>query len=64
VLHVTAYGGRDDGLFHASASESQSFPPLRSVHESQYAYDNLAIRAECASSHDTLVCLRSRSATE
>lgn len=64
VLHVTAYGGRDDGLFHASAAESQSFPPLRSVNESQYAYNNLAIRAECASYTDTLACLRSKSAAE
>lgn len=64
VLHVTAYGGRDDGLFHASAAESQSFPPLRSVNESQYAYNNLVIRAECASDDDTLACLRSKSATE
>lgn len=64
VLHVTAYGGRDDGLFHASAAESQSFPPLRSVDESQYAYNNLVIRAACASETDTLACLRSRSAAE
>lgn len=64
VLHLTAYGGRDDGLFHASVAESQSFPPLRSVDESQYAYNNLVIRTECASQTDTLACLRSKSAAE
>lgn len=37
-LQVTAYGGRDDGLFHASAAESQSFSALRSVAESQCKY--------------------------
>lgn len=63
-LHVTAYGGRDDGLFHATAAESQSFSALRTVGESQFAYDNLVIRAGCASKEDTLACLRSLSATE
>jgi carboxylesterase type B len=63
-LHVTAYGGRDDGLFRATSAESQSFPPLRTVCESQYAYDNLVIRAGCASSADTLGCLRNLTADE
>ncbi|KAK4496338.1 hypothetical protein PRZ48_012318 [Zasmidium cellare] len=64
TLHVTAYGGRDDHLFAAVASESQSFPPLRNVSESQFSYNGLAIRAGCASSSDTLACLRNLSATD
>ncbi|KAI7002083.1 alpha/beta-hydrolase [Hortaea werneckii] len=63
-LHVTAYGGRDDGLFHATAAESQSFSALRTISESQFSYDNLVIRTGCASSVDTLACLRSLTATE
>jgi len=63
TLQLTAYGGRDDGLFHATAAESQSFSALRTVNDSQFMYDNLSIRADCASSNDTLACLRSLSAT-
>lgn len=61
---VLAYGGRDDGLFHATAAESQSFPPLRTVNESQFAYDNLVIRTNCSDYDDTLACLRNLTATE
>jgi len=63
TLQLTAYGGRDDGLFHATAAESQSFSALRTVNASQFMYDNLVIRAGCASSIDTLACLRSLNAT-
>lgn len=63
-LHITAYGGRDDDLFHATAAESQSFSALRTVSESQFAYDNLVIRTNCASARSTLACLRNLSATE
>lgn len=63
-LHVTAYGGRDDGPFHATAAESQSFSALRTIDESQFSYDNLVIRTGCAGSADTLACLRSLSATD
>lgn len=63
-LQVTAYGGRDDGLFHASAAESQSFPDLRTVAESQYAYNNIVIRTGCMDSNDTLTCLRKLTATQ
>ena len=63
-LQVTAYGGRDDGLFHATAAESQSFSGLRNVQQNQFAYDNLVIRTNCASEEDTLACLRNLTATE
>lgn len=63
-LQLTAYGGRDDGLFAGSAAESQSFAAVRSVPASQYQYDNLVIRTDCVSSNDTLACLRSLSAAE
>ncbi|KAL1638810.1 hypothetical protein SLS58_008515 [Diplodia intermedia] len=59
TLLLTAYGGRDDGLFHAAAAESQSFGTVLTSRESQFMYDNLVIRTGCASSIDTLACLRS-----
>jgi carboxylesterase type B len=63
-LQVTAYGGRDDGLFQGTAAESQSAPPLRNISESQYNYDNLVIRSGCSNSYpDTLSCLRSLNAS-
>ena len=60
-LHSTAYGGRNDGLFHATAAESQSHSALLTVAESQFMYDNLVSRAKCTG--DTLACLRGLSAT-
>ena len=64
AYHLTAYGGRDDSLFVGAAAESVSFAPILGVSESQYQYDNLVKRADCASDDDTLSCLRSKSATE
>ncbi|EME44433.1 hypothetical protein DOTSEDRAFT_53535 [Dothistroma septosporum NZE10] len=64
TLHLTAYGGRNDNLFHATAAESQSFSALRTVEESQFAYNNLVVRAECYTSADTLACLRNLTATQ
>ncbi|KKY27210.1 putative triacylglycerol lipase [Phaeomoniella chlamydospora] len=58
TLHLTAYGGRNDGLFHASASESQSFGTIFTVAESQYQYDSLVARTNCTGSSNTLECLR------
>lgn len=62
-LQLTAYGGRNDNLFHATAAESQSFAAIRNISECQYQYDNLVIRTGCASESDTLACLRSLNAT-
>ena len=67
ALQLTAYGGRQDNLFHASAAESQSFAALRTVEESQYQYDNLLQRTQCTAAasgnYDTLSCLRKLSLT-
>lgn len=57
-LQLSAYGGRDDGLFHASVAESQSFGAQLTVSESQYQYDGLVQRTGCAGTYDTLACLR------
>ena len=64
TLLLTAYSGKDMGLFHASAAESQSFATVLTVNESQYQYNNFVIRTECASTSDTLACLRNKTAVE
>ncbi|OJJ46293.1 hypothetical protein ASPZODRAFT_152475 [Penicilliopsis zonata CBS 506.65] len=58
TLLLSAYGGRNDGLFHAAAAESQSFATMLTVNQSQFEYDNLVIRTGCAGEEDTLACLR------
>lgn len=47
VLQLTAYGGRDDKLFHAAAAESPAFPPLRDVDNSQWQYEALLTQTGC-----------------
>lgn len=63
TLQLSAYGGRDDGLFHASAAESQSFAAIRNITESQYQYDDLVHRTDCTNQKDTLACLRGLNST-
>jgi carboxylesterase type B len=59
-LHLTAYNGRDDGLFRAAIMDSGG--PLFSSAQSrslQPQYDNITRQTGCASFTDTLQCLRS-----
>ncbi|KAJ5782218.1 CAZyme family CE10 [Penicillium paradoxum] len=58
ALMLSAYGGKDEKLFVAAASESQSFGTMLNVSESQFAYDELVTATACDSSKDTLACLR------
>lgn len=55
---LSAYGGKDEGLFVAAAAESQSFGTMLNVSESQFAYDKLVTATSCGSSKNTLACLR------
>lgn len=57
-LQMSAYGGRDDGLFHGAAAESQSFGAQLTVEQSQYQYDALVKRVGCNATTDSLTCLR------
>lgn len=64
-LHLIAYDGRDDGLFHAAAAESVSFATVLTAEQSRYQYDNLALRLGCVgNTSQTLTCLQSKSAAE
>ncbi|XP_014562770.1 hypothetical protein COCVIDRAFT_83713 [Bipolaris victoriae FI3] len=47
VFQLTAYGGRDDGLFHAAAAESAAFPSLRDVKDSQWQFNELLGATGC-----------------
>ncbi|CAA9960103.1 PnbA Carboxylesterase type B [Pyrenophora teres f. maculata] len=51
VLQLTAFGGRNDGLFHAAAAESPAFPPLRDVENSQWQFDALLKQTGCKDLH-------------
>jgi carboxylesterase type B len=64
VYHLTAYGGRDDGLFAGAAAESQSFATQLTIDESQYQYDYIIKATNCSEASDTLKCLRSVSAPD
>ncbi|KAF2224644.1 cholinesterase [Elsinoe ampelina] len=60
-FHITAFNGRDDGLFRAAILESGnpvSYQPLNGVDFYQPIYDNLTKAAGCGNCSDTLACLR------
>lgn len=59
--HLTAYGGRDDGLFRAGIMESGgsiSANTLRNESYYQDSFDALAAQVGCADVADVLQCLR------
>lgn len=58
TLMLSAYGGKDEGLFVGAAAESQSFATMMNVTESQFGYNALTSATGCDSSQDTLACLR------
>lgn len=58
--HLTAYGGRDDGLFRAGIMESGgsiSYAPSNYTGY-QSTYDALVSKVNCTNAPDTLQCLR------
>lgn len=64
-IHLAAYGGRNEGLFHAAAAESPSFATVLTIEESRYQYKNFAIRLGCVGSEsESLACLRNKTAAE
>lgn len=63
--HFLAYGGRDDGLFHAGIAESGgplTTIPLVSLDQQDTVYKNILNSTNCTGERDTLECLRSRPA--
>ncbi|KAK5110354.1 hypothetical protein LTR62_006062 [Meristemomyces frigidus] len=59
--HLTAYNGRDDGIFRAGIMESGNpvnYNSYRTVQQYQPEYDALVNATNCSSAIDTLDCLR------
>ncbi|KAF3769034.1 alpha/beta-hydrolase [Cryphonectria parasitica EP155] len=65
ALHLTAYGGRDDGLFTAAIAESVFFPAQPFVPQLEYQFDRLVNSTGCAdeADDDQLTCLRGLNTT-
>jgi carboxylesterase type B len=65
AYHLTAYGGRDDGLFVGAMPESPFFPTSRTVAESEFQFTLFANSTGCLSSSSSnasasvMSCLRS-----
>ncbi|KAK2674757.1 Alpha/Beta hydrolase fold [Fusarium oxysporum f. sp. vasinfectum] len=64
-LHLSAYGGKDEGLFHGAIAQSISFGSLLTEKESVYQFNTLAVRLGCVGAKkDILPCIRSKSPQE
>ncbi|KAK5132640.1 hypothetical protein LTR08_008762 [Meristemomyces frigidus] len=60
-LQLTAYNGRDDGLFRGGIMESGNpvlYSSFRDVEQYQPIYDGIVANASCQNATDTLDCLR------
>ena len=55
---MTAYGGRDDGLFIGAMPELPFLPTSRSVADSEFQFDEIATATSCSTEADPLTCLR------
>lgn len=66
AMHLLAYGGRDDGLFHQGIMESGSMttPNFFPVGYYQPSYDNLTAYVGCNESVDSLECLRTNATVD
>lgn len=62
-LQLSAFNGRDEGLFHGAIAESVSFGPTLTINESQYQYDEFTRRLNCFGPA-SLDCLRNKTARE
>ncbi|THZ11207.1 alpha/beta-hydrolase [Aureobasidium pullulans] len=57
-LQMTAYGGRDDGLFAEAYADAPAYSEVNSDSYSQFQFNNFATAAGCGSATDRLSCLR------
>jgi acetylcholinesterase len=60
ALHLAAYGGRNDSLFHAAISESTFIPAHPPFQDLEYQLDQTMAQAGCADAENRMACLRSR----
>lgn len=65
-MHMTAYGGRDDGLFIGAISESLFFPAQPYLNELEWQFEEVVTKLGCdlqsysTSEGDQMACLRSK----
>lgn len=62
-LHMTAYGGRDDGLFTGAIIESVFFPTEPLVEDREWQFERYAVALGCSSNEttdDPMYCLRGK----
>ncbi|KAH6660075.1 carboxylesterase [Truncatella angustata] len=59
--HLTAFGGKDEKLFHAAISESVFFPTHPRVAELEWQFDYLLSETGCSNASDAMSCLRETS---
>ncbi|KAF5595190.1 cholinesterase precursor [Fusarium subglutinans] len=58
-LHLTAYGGKDEGLFHGAIAQSISFGSLLTEQESVYQFNTLGVRLGCLGTKKNILdCLQ------
>ncbi|KAK1768319.1 Alpha/Beta hydrolase protein [Phialemonium atrogriseum] len=62
ALHLTAYGGRDDGLFVGGVCESLFFPAQPYLSELEWQFDRVVRQAGCGAADRTaqMACLRGK----
>lgn len=60
AYHLTAYGGKSEGLFVGAIAESPFLPTHRTVAESESQFGRFVKNAQCGQDADALACLRSK----
>ncbi|KAI0136623.1 carboxylesterase [Xylariales sp. AK1849] len=63
ALHLTANGGKDEGLFHGAIAESTFFPAQPLVSDLEWQFDLVINQTDCVNSGDPMGCLRGQSET-
>ncbi|KAM0343103.1 hypothetical protein ACHAPU_008851 [Fusarium lateritium] len=65
AFHLAAYGGRDDGLFHAATAESISSSPIVTLDQAAYRVNSTITRLNCTGTGmDIMACMRNKTAYE
>lgn len=58
ALQLSAYGGRDDGLFVGAVGDAVFSPQVNNATFSEYQFEKFASTVGCGSAADRLACLR------
>ncbi|CAI4216471.1 unnamed protein product [Parascedosporium putredinis] len=64
ALHLTAFGGRDDGLFSGVMTQSVFFPAHQKLRDLQYQFNKTLELAGCSPDHEPMSCLRAKTSRE